>query len=294
VDINECVEQPWVCSQLCENRQGSYACKCADGYEKQHASGFSSDTSPYCKIQGVQVEASLLFTNNYYLRNISLITNSYNLIRSGYQIARGLAYDFNRSTVYVIDAGARQLIALALNTSAVNTASIVLNSSVIIGDLIDDTRSVAYDWIARKLYYLSRIRLTVCEPSGAHRLALLNETVLQEATALVIDPVVGYLFLSDWHFPPYIARLGLDGRNFTKIVTEDLGSPVSLTIDSITRRIFWTDTHLKRIEFCNYDGRQRFVAVGVTNGVSYPFAVAFFSGMFPFIFKAIIPFRSIH
>ena len=33
-DIDECVEQNGVCSQHCENTDGSYICKCSDGYKK--------------------------------------------------------------------------------------------------------------------------------------------------------------------------------------------------------------------------------------------------------------------
>ena len=93
VDINECKETPWVCTQQCENRPGSYNCKCSIGYEK-----LASD-SRSCKLVGPKFEANLLFTNNYYLRNISLETNNYNLIQSGFHAARGLAYDYNQSFV---------------------------------------------------------------------------------------------------------------------------------------------------------------------------------------------------
>ena len=33
-DINECAEIPGACTQDCENTQGSYICKCRDGYRK--------------------------------------------------------------------------------------------------------------------------------------------------------------------------------------------------------------------------------------------------------------------
>lgn len=193
-------------------------------------------------------------------------------------MARGLAYDYNQSTVYVVDAGKRELVALKLNTSASILSQIVASSEVIINDLMGDTRSVAVDWIGRKLYYLNKARLTVCElATGFHRSVLLNESQLQEATSLAIDPLVGYIFLTDWYFPPYIGRLSLDGRNFTKIITQDIGSPIGLTIDLITKRIFWTDTHLRRVEFSNYNGRQRFVVLA-SDQVAYPFALAFYSG----------------
>lgn len=116
---------------------------------------------------------------------------------------------------------------------------------------------MAIDWIGRKIYYLGRNSLFVCELNGHYKKTLLDDTILQEPTSIAIDPLVGYLFFTDWAYPPYIGRLSLDGKNFTKIITENIGSPIGLAIDIITRRIWWTDTHLKRIEYSNYNGRNR-------------------------------------
>jgi hypothetical protein len=223
---------------------------------------------------GLKVEANLLFTNNYYIRNISLISNNYNLIKDGFHEARGIAYNYLKSFIYVIDGGNGQLIRLKLNTSLVNS---LISSDVLIDNLRGDERGLAFDWINEKLYYLNRNQLTVCDANGHFRSILLNETVLQEATSIVVDPLAGYLFLSDWRFPAFIGRLNLDGKNFTKIITQDIGAPIGLTIDIITKRIWWTDTHLKRIEFCNYNGKNRYIVVESTQ-TAYPFAIAFFDG----------------
>ena len=149
VDIDECKGTPHVCTQLCENRPGSYSCKCATGYEK-----LTSD-SRQCKLIGAQVEAHLLFTNNYYLRNISLQTSNYNLLKGGFQVARGLAYDYNQSFVYVMDAGSRELIRLKLNTSLNNNP--LLSTDVLLNNLPGGERGVAFDWINKKIYFLNRV-----------------------------------------------------------------------------------------------------------------------------------------
>lgn len=269
IDINECVETPYVCTQLCENRPGSYNCKCADGYEK------SSSDPRYCKIIGPKIEPDLLFTNNYYLRNISLINNNYYLIKEGFHEARGFAYDYNQTTIYLIDSYNHELVKLKLNTSLTNP---VVNTEVLINNLQGEERGLVFDWIARKLYYLNRDRLTVCETNGHYRSILLNDSSLQEATSLAIDPLSGVLFLTDWKYPPYIGRLSLDGNNFTKIITQDLGTPIGLTIDLVTKRIFWTDTHLKRIEYSNYNGRFRNVVLQ-SDQTAYPFAITFYDGL---------------
>ena len=259
VDIDECRETPYVCSQLCENRPGGYTCKCAEGFERQ-----GSDAR-FCKIIGTRQEAYLIFTNNYYLRNISLSTSSYNLVKDGFNSARGVAYDFNRSVIYVADGGSGSLVRLWLNGT----------SDTLIPNLRGDERGLAFDWYSKILYILNSDRLTVCDSDGHFRSTIVDNKVLQEATSIVIDPRVGFIFITDWNFPPFIARLRPDGSNLTKIITEDLGSPIGLTIDLITKRIFWTDIHLRRIELSNYNGRNRF-AVLQSNQAVYPFAIAFF------------------
>jgi low density lipoprotein-related protein 2 len=122
IDIDECKEKPYVCSQLCENRPGGYTCKCAQGYERSSSSLLESNV---CKVIGPRVEATLLFTNNYYLRSISLGASSdYELIRDGFGAARGLAYDYNASVAFVLDGATRQLIKIKINSNQDNDASV--------------------------------------------------------------------------------------------------------------------------------------------------------------------------
>ncbi len=268
IDINECRETPYVCSQICENIQGNYSCKCVEGFEK------SSVDKSFCKMIGPKIEANLIFTNNYYLRNISLLNNNYNLIKDGFQSARGLAYDYNQSLIYLIDGITAKLYKLKLNTSNVN---VLENIEILINDLNGDERGMAYDWINSKLYYLNSNKLTVCDKNGSYRSLLLNESSLQEATGIALDPLIGYLFFTDWKYPSFIGRLDLDGKNFMKIITEDIAQPIGITIDIFSKRIWWTDTHLKRIEFCNYNGRNRYVVVE-SSQTAYPFSLAYFDG----------------
>lgn len=70
----------------------------------------------------------------------------------------------------------------------------------------------------------------------------------------------------------------MTGKNFKKLVTLDISAPVGLTIDVITKRIFWSDTHLKRIEYCDYNGTGRFRAMD-SNQTAYPFSLAYYNGL---------------
>lgn len=97
------------------------------------------------------------------MRNISLESGLYNLIKGGFGQAIGLAYDYNRSRVFVLDNGRHQLVSLHLNTSLANP---VTKTEALISNLSGQQRGLAYDWITRKLYFLNRNRLTVCDDNG--------------------------------------------------------------------------------------------------------------------------------
>jgi low density lipoprotein-related protein 2 len=71
----------------------------------------------------------------------------------------------------------------------------------------------------------------------------------------------------------------MDGKSSRKIVSgTNIGAPIGLTIDIITQRIWWTDIHLKTIEFCNYDGLYRYTVLNAESLV-FPFDVAFYDGL---------------
>ena len=63
-----------------------------------------------------------------------------------------------------------------------------------------------------------------------------------------ILPIFSYVFWTDWGLSPYIGRIGMDGKNFSRIITTKLGWPNGLAIDFITDRIWWCDAHLDYIE----------------------------------------------
>ena len=57
-----------------------------------------------------------------------------------------------------------------------------------------------------------------------------------------------YVFWTDWGLAPYIGRIGMDGTNRSKVITEKLGWPNGFTIDYVTDRMWWVDAHLDYIE----------------------------------------------
>lgn len=93
-------------------------CKCADGYEK---SGSNGRNCKYLQSDGT-TGADLVYSNRYYLRNISLSSGYANLIMQGFAAARGIAYDYVEQNFYVLDAGTGELHKIKVNTSLPNVA----------------------------------------------------------------------------------------------------------------------------------------------------------------------------
>ncbi len=56
-----------------------------------------------------------------------------------------------------------------------------------------------------------------------------------------------YVFWTDWNLAPFIARMGMDGSNIERIITEGLFWPNGITIDPIMEKIWWGDAHLDTI-----------------------------------------------
>ncbi|CAF0886571.1 unnamed protein product [Adineta steineri] len=262
-DINECVETPSVCQQFCENTPGSYICKCASGYEKDLG-------GRKCYRTNQTIVPHIFYTNKYYVRGIDLDEQTEMTIASGFMELSSVAYDWRDRKLYVGDDVATKIYRMNLN----GTQSTVLKQ----GNHIRSLRALSIDWIGRKLYQLLGIpELRVCELDGRNEITLLNSRYLSQPNYLAIDPLVGYLFYSDWG-QPHIGRINLDGSNFVKIIGTDIAGPLGLTVDIITQRIFWIDRPLQRLEFSNYNGGQRKIAFSGHDYVPYSLSIAFIDG----------------
>ena len=66
-----------------------------------------------------------------------------------------------------------------------------------------------------------------------------------------------YVYFTDWGLTPFIARIGMDGTMFKRLVMEKLGWPNAITIDYITNKLIWADAHLNVIEMSDMEGNNR-------------------------------------
>uniref|UniRef100_A0A673NGJ6 Low density lipoprotein receptor-related protein 4 n=1 Tax=Sinocyclocheilus rhinocerous TaxID=307959 RepID=A0A673NGJ6_9TELE len=124
--------------------------------------------------------------------------------------------------------------------------------------------SLDYDSVESKLYYTD-VSLDV--------ISVLNWI---ECTLYILNYVLKifcralFLFWTDWGHIAKIESAYLDGTDRKVLINTDLGWPNGLTLDYDTRRIFWVDAHLDRIESSDLNGKLRQILI---SPVSHPFAL---------------------
>ena len=69
------------------------------------------------------------------------------------------------------------------------------------------------------------------------------------------------MYWTDWGKHPKIERAALDGSLRTTLVNDSVAWPNGLTIDYLSRKIYWADAKLDKIEVMNLDGSNRRVVL---------------------------------
>ncbi|UYV70470.1 hypothetical protein LAZ67_7003147 [Cordylochernes scorpioides] len=243
-DVDECITKPASCPQYCFNTPGSFYCKCNETYYEREGDGHTckrkDGTKPY-----------IIFSNRYYLRNLSEDGTIYNLVKMNLKNVVALDFDYREAKMYYCDVGNKTI--HRINIDGTGEELLVRHDT-------HGLEGLAVDWVAKKLYWLDRTskHLDVSELNGTLRKTLLSRYI-SDPRAIAVHPGIGYLFYTDWGHHSYIARIGMDGTNFTRIITYEnkLVWPNALTIDYFAEKIYWADAHLDYIEFAEYDGSRR-------------------------------------
>ncbi|XP_015791351.1 low-density lipoprotein receptor-related protein 2 [Tetranychus urticae] len=257
-DIDECHQEKGKCSQYCFNTPGSFYCKCNEKYYERERDGRS------CKRRD-GITPWLIFTNRYYLRNMSTDGKLYNLIKMDLKNVVALDFDYQEQRLYYADVGNKTINRIFINGSG--DENIVRHEA-------HGLEGLAVDWIGKKLYWLDRTskHLDVSELDGRHRKTILGKGLV-DPRAVVAHPGIGYLFFTDWSHHAFIGKIGMDGSNFTRILLYDqkIVWPNALAIDYFSEKIFWADAHLDYIGYSDFDGKSRHEVI---HGASVPHVFA--------------------
>ena len=123
---------------------------------------------------------------------------------------------------------------------------------------IHSPAGIAVDWIGRNLYWCDKGKDTieVSRLDGKYRRVLIERN-LEEPRSIVVNPLEGIMFWSDWGEHPYIGRANMDGTNVRTILNESLGWPNALTLDYIRRELYFADAREDYIGVVDFDGGHR-------------------------------------
>uniref|UniRef100_A0A672MN42 Low-density lipoprotein receptor-related protein 2-like n=1 Tax=Sinocyclocheilus grahami TaxID=75366 RepID=A0A672MN42_SINGR len=240
VDVDECVDRPDFCSHYCNNTQGSFECSCSHGYVLEPDGHSCKITGEPYLLASVQSEVFLLG-----LRSSSLDV----LLSSEKHFVLSLDYDWQKQRVYWINLNADNIKWLSLDQKSKGTFIKGVNAD-----------SLAVDWVARNLYWadsvnsqINAVGLDSDSTRTTGRVVILGED-LGQLRSIALLPQEGIMFWSETGDEAQIEKAGMDGSDRRVLVSHSLRWPVSLTVDSLHHRIYWTDEKLKCIGSADTDG----------------------------------------
>ncbi|XP_078605134.1 vitellogenin receptor-like isoform X4 [Branchiostoma floridae x Branchiostoma japonicum] len=258
-DIDECAS-PGQCSHFCTNDKGTYYCTCAEGYRL-------NPDHRTCRATGGP--AKLLFSTGYEIRAINLNSRQYESVvvdSAGHMV--GIEYNLNTQEIYWTDATLGTINRLSLTTG---------NWSMFV-DGLESPDGLAVDWVGYNLYWTDAgtNMVGVCSlPSCQHRAILLQHNI-DKPRAIALNMAERTLYWSEWGAEPKIERADMDSGNRKLIVATGLIWPNALVVDDILKRLYFADARLDKIEYCDYEGKNR---VTLPTTVKHPFGLAMFEDL---------------
>lgn len=136
---------------------------------------------------------------------------------------------------------------------------------------------IALDWIHQLLYWTEPDsgRVAVTDPLGTHHRTL-HQDPQTRPWGVVVDPLNGYLYWSDWGSRPHIAREAQDGAPPEPLVTEDVERPQGLALDQTSQRLYWADGRLHTVSSVALDGSSRRTHLRDPQHLAQPLGLAVF------------------
>uniref|UniRef100_A0A8C3Y834 LDL receptor related protein 4 n=1 Tax=Catharus ustulatus TaxID=91951 RepID=A0A8C3Y834_CATUS len=241
---NRCGDNNGGCTHLCLPSSKDYTCACPTGFRKTSLDKF------------------LLFARRMDIRRISFDTDDLSddvIPLADVRSAVALDWDSKDDYVYWTD----------VSTDSISRAKWDGSNQEV------HPAGLAIDWVTNKLYWTDAgtDRIEVSNTDGTMRTVLIWEN-LDRPRDIVVDPVGGFMYWTDWGANPKIERAGMDASNRLVIISSNLTWPNGLAIDYESQRLYWADAGMKTIEYASLDGSHRKVLIG--NNLPHPFGLTLY------------------
>uniref|UniRef100_A0A8C2AJR3 Low density lipoprotein receptor-related protein 1Ba n=1 Tax=Cyprinus carpio TaxID=7962 RepID=A0A8C2AJR3_CYPCA len=153
----------------------------------------------------------------------------------------------------------------------------------ILKDELDNVEGISVDWIGNNLFWTNdgyRKTISVARldrPSQTRRTLL--EGNMSHPRAIVVDPLNGWMYWTDWEEDELIDSRGriekawMDGSHRQIFVTSNMLWPNGLTLDHSSSVMYWCDAYYDHIEKIYLNGSHRTVVYSGKE-LNHPFGIA--------------------
>ncbi|XP_054274081.1 low-density lipoprotein receptor-related protein 1-like [Macrosteles quadrilineatus] len=149
---------------------------------------------------------------------------------------------------------------------------------------VSNCEGLAVDWMGRNLYWTDEglSTISVCRMDQPNYRRTLIHDHKFHPRAIALDPKKGLMYWSDWSTSTEpmgkIESAWMNGENRKVFVDSELQWPNGLTIDYFTRKLYWCDAYLDKIERISLDGTERQV-VFQGSQLDHPYGLAYYENL---------------
>ncbi|CAB3407219.1 unnamed protein product [Caenorhabditis bovis] len=271
-DQTTCLKSPSCpksnCSHFCiDRRDVGHQCFCAPGY-------ILAEDGKNCR-RNDTIAAEIVLAIGHRVKLFTLDGHSKATLLNNLTNGVAVDYDVQSDLIYFTDVAHTGNNG---NRAGIVSMSMQPNSFRILKGLpTKGIDGIAIDWLGRNMYYTDRHQdvIAVCDMRGRFQRILLKGLPLNDPRAIVLDPMQGLLFWTDWGTSAHIGKMNMDGSD-VKVLLQDrtIRWPNALAVDAPAQRLYFGDAHRDYIGSCDYDGSKRRIVL--RNMVRHIFALSVF------------------
>uniref|UniRef100_W4VRP1 Sortilin-related receptor n=1 Tax=Corethrella appendiculata TaxID=1370023 RepID=W4VRP1_9DIPT len=245
--------------------------QCIDGYSSQYL-----PQSIPCPV--TQVNEFLVVAQRDKISRINLANNSKEVFPvNGLKNVIAIEFDIHNNCVFWAD----------IMNDVIGRQCLNGNQTVerLVYTDISSVEGMSFDWVSQLLYFVDGMNLkieavttnhTKQQPHGRMRKVILDSRHLMKPRGIVVHPIQGYLFWTDWSaVKPSVSRSNLDGSDVKQLFSKpDVVWPNGVTIDFIAERLYWVDASKDYIASCDLNGKNFHKVLQQDSRLAHPFGVA--------------------
>ncbi|CAH1796241.1 unnamed protein product [Owenia fusiformis] len=217
-------------------------------------------------------EEFLLYTTRTAIYETIFGNNRTMLLQGGLSRTIAVEFDYKLNCLYWADSHYDNISRKCLDGNGA--------AETLVAGEITSIEGLALDWMSGNIYWVDggKRKIEMSRLDGRFRRKVWQSSIITDKPrAIVLDPVHGYFFWTDWSvINPRISKAWLDGTNNRTIVSgkQNVYWPNGITIDFQSEKIWWTDAHLDRIMSSDYNGQNRVILVSGSYNVPHPYSIS--------------------